>query len=89
MGNEKVLMKSEERKSLAEVAAFLRDLADRFEQNSIVFHQGSDEVALSLPDMVTLEIKIEEEIEGERTEKSLEVEIEWVENEGEQELRLG
>ncbi|GEM_PF-6352765 len=45
-------------------------------------------MALSLPDMVTLEIKIEEEVKGEGTKKSLEVEIEWAENEDSAELRL-
>jgi amphi-Trp domain-containing protein len=40
MGREKVLFKSEERKSLGEVAAVLRQVADKVEQGSISLGQG-------------------------------------------------
>lgn len=78
MGKEVVLFKSEEKKSTAEVAAFLRQLADRVEKGEVILRQGGDELALNLPGMVTLEVKAEEETSGSGSVKhSLEVELEW------------
>jgi amphi-Trp domain-containing protein len=73
MAKEIVLFKSEERKSLTEVAAFLRELADRLDSNQVTLRQGAEELTLSIPDQVVLEIKVEDE----GTKHSLEVEIEW------------
>jgi amphi-Trp domain-containing protein len=81
MGNERVIMQSEEKRSSAEVAVFLRNLADQLEQQRIVLRHGSEELVLELPNEVTLEIKVEEELEASTTEKSFELELEWVEGE--------
>jgi amphi-Trp domain-containing protein len=75
MAKEIVLFKSEERKSLAEVAGFLRELADRLDGNQVTLRQGTEELTLTIPDQVVLEIKVEDE----GTKHSLEVEIEWKE----------
>jgi amphi-Trp domain-containing protein len=77
MGKEVVLFKSEEKRSTAEVAAFLRQLADRVEQQEVILRQGGEELTLSLPGMVTLEVKAEEEESGSGVKHSLEVELEW------------
>lgn len=79
MGKEVVLFSSEERQDLRSVAAFLRELADKLDQNQVILRQGAEEVTLDIPNNVVLELKAEEEIEGGKTERSLEVEIEWVE----------
>lgn len=76
-----VLFKSEEHKDLPTVADFLRQLADKLTQNEVTLRRGNDEVNLTLPDQVVLEIKVEEEAKGGGTKYSLEVEIEWVEGE--------
>ena len=70
--------------------AFLRQLADRLDQNEVVLRRGSDEITLSLPRNVVLELKVEEEDKKGRAQRSLEVEIEWYEGEEDAgELTLG
>jgi amphi-Trp domain-containing protein len=90
MASEVVLFESEERKSLSEVAEFLRQLADRLAQNQVTLRQGEEELTLTIPDQVVLEIKAEEEAKRKGTKQSLEIEIEWTEGEaGESGVALG
>ena len=49
MGREKVLFKSEERKSSVEIVAFLRSIADKIEQGSMTLRQNENEVVLDFP----------------------------------------
>jgi amphi-Trp domain-containing protein len=77
MGQEVVLFKSEEKRSRAEVAQFLRQLADKVEGGEVVLRQGAEELALNLPSRLTLEVKAEEEATGSGPKHSLEVELEW------------
>ncbi|MBT8762807.1 amphi-Trp domain-containing protein [Desulfohalobiaceae bacterium Ax17] len=83
MGREQVLFKSEERKTAQEVAVFLRQVADKIEQGSLILKQGTNEIVLSFPKNLTLEVKVEEETKA-RVKRTLELEIEWVEGEEEQ-----
>jgi amphi-Trp domain-containing protein len=76
MGKE-VVFKSEEKRSTAEVASFLRQLASRVEKQEVVLRQGAEELTLTLPGMVTLEVKAEEETTSSGMKHSLEVELEW------------
>lgn len=80
---EKVLFKSEERKQTSEVASILRTVADKIESGRITLSQGEEEINLTIPGAVTLEIKVEEETKtGKDTlKKSLEIELEWYEGE--------
>ncbi len=78
MGREIILFETEERKSVAEVATFLRTLADKLETRNITLKAGTKELALSLPKNLILEIKVEEEEKKGKTKRSLEVEIEWI-----------
>ena len=91
MGKEVVLFKSEEKRSTTEVAVFLRQLADRIEKQEVILRQGGDEVTLVLPEMVTLEVKAEEETSRSGKEYSLEVELEWKPGKGKKagKLELG
>lgn len=77
MGRETVLFKSEERKNRSEIAAFLRTLADKVEQGRVSLIQAGEELALDLPETLTLEVKAEEETKGQGISMSLEVELEW------------
>jgi amphi-Trp domain-containing protein len=88
MGTEKVLLKSEERKSLGEVAIFLRQLADKVESGQVTLQQADTELSFELPGMVTLEVKVEEEDKKGRTKFDLEVEIEWYEGDEAGEVKL-
>jgi len=86
MAEEVVLFKSEEPKSLDDVAIFLRQLANRLDGNEVVLRRGEEEVRLAIPNRVVLELKAEEE----GAKRSLEIEIEWTEGEAETgEMSLG
>jgi amphi-Trp domain-containing protein len=81
MGRETRLFKSEERRSSGEVAAFLRELADKVESGQVVLRQGSEEITLSLPASLILEIQVEDEEKGRKgIQHSLEVELKWFDN---------
>ncbi len=77
MGKEIVLFSSEERTDKTRVSAFLRELADRIDQNSVVLKKGEEEHSVDLPDDLVLEVKLEEEAKGQGVKYSLEVELEW------------
>jgi len=79
MGKEIVLFKSEERKDLASVVAFLHQLADKLAENQVILRQGSTEIVVDIPDNVVLELKVEEEDKKGKIKRTLEVEIEWIE----------
>ena len=77
MGKEIVLFSSEEPRSRQDVATFLRQLADKLDQGQVILRQGKEEVRLDIPNNVVLELKAEEEYKKRKTQRSLEVEIEW------------
>lgn len=80
MGEERTLYESESRRSTAEVVDFLQQLAHWLDDRQIAFDDGDETVVITIPDDVVLEIEIEEEDEGDgRVKRSLEVEIEWME----------
>lgn len=79
MGREIVLFSSEEKSDRQRVCAFLRDLADKIEQNAVVLRKNGEEIAVDIPDNVELEIKYEREEGKSGVDFSLEVEIEWPE----------
>ncbi len=90
MGKETVLLKSEEQVSKRDLSKFLAELATKVEGGKVLLLQGEEKLALSLPEQLVMEVKVEEEEKGEgRTKHSLEIELEWYE-EGERErLVLG
>ena len=77
MGREIILFKSEERKTSGEVAAVLREIADKLEQRQMTLKQDANEITLDFPENLVLELKVEEE-EGTKVKRSLEIELEWV-----------
>ncbi len=83
MSEKNVIFKSEEPKSRSEVAAFLRELADRVASGTVTFLQGEKEIRLALPENLILEIKAETKTKPGKTKYALEVEIEWREGETE------
>ena len=78
MGKEIVLFASEERSDLERVSAFLHNLADKIAEGRVVLRSGADEVLLELPRNIVLELKAEEEAKKNKTQRSLEIEIEWI-----------
>ena len=77
MGNEVILFKSEEKKSSSEIAAILRQVADRVEKGSMTLGQNENSIALDFPRDMILEIKVEQE-EKKNIKRSLEIELEWI-----------
>lgn len=78
MGKETILMRSEEKVSRSEAAAFLRQLADKLDAGQVTLKQGSDELLLEIPAQITLEVKAEDEPKRKGTQRSLEIEFEWM-----------
>jgi amphi-Trp domain-containing protein len=74
--SERVLMKSEDRRSRSEVADFLKDVALKIEAGSLTFRQGSEELVFNIPDSMTLELKVEEKT-GQTPRIQFEIELEW------------
>ncbi len=87
MGMEKVLFKSEEKKSAAEAAAILRTIADKVEEGKLLLKQGNSECSLSIPSSLVVEIKVEEEFKR-KMKRSLEIELEWIEGEDQGEVEI-
>ena len=81
MGREIVLFKTEEKKDASDIAAFLRQLADRIQEGLVMLRSGEQEIELPLPSSIGLEVKVEEEEKRGRIKKSLEVELEWIQGE--------
>jgi amphi-Trp domain-containing protein len=82
MGRETRLFKSQERKTRAEAAEFLRLLADKVDKDEVVLRQGGEDIALRLPGSLILEIQVEDEDKGAKgVQHSLEIEIKWFDGE--------
>ena len=76
MGREKILFKSEEKKTKSEIADILNRIADKIEQGNISLDNGAGSIDLQFPENMVLEIKVEEEI-NHKTKHSFEIELEW------------
>jgi amphi-Trp domain-containing protein len=73
-----VLMKSKDRMTRQDAAAFLRQLADKLESGSVTLGQSEQEVMLTVPDQVRLKVKADEKAkrrDGNRFK--LDIKIEW------------
>ena len=79
---EEVLFKSESEQSRADIAAFLRQVADNLEAgDSITLRAGEESVTMEPPARPTFEVKAEREGPADGPgELSVEFELEWDEN---------
>lgn len=78
MGKEVRLFKSEERMNRDDTSAFLHQLADKLAEGNIILRQGSEEINLTIPHNLILEIQVEDEDKISKGVKhSLELEIKW------------
>lgn len=82
MGKEVKLFKSEERKTRAEVSAFLAELSDKFSDGQVILRRGEEELVLDVPGQLILEVQVEDEKKSRGVQHSLEVEIKWYDNGG-------
>ena len=90
MGKETRLFKNQEKKTRTDVSAFLRQLADKISEGTIILSKGSEELTLQIPQNLILEIQVEDEQKKKKgVQHSLEVEIKWFENDdGPTDLKL-
>jgi amphi-Trp domain-containing protein len=78
---ETVLFETERMSSLADVATYLRTVADKLgDGEPVTLESGGDSVTLDPPDTVEFEVKAEHEGPEGAGELSLELELEWDEN---------
>lgn len=89
MSKKHVLFKSEEWKSRQSTAAFLRELAGKLEAGEVTLRRGTEEVTLTLPETVELEIEVTEKAKEHKTQRELEIEIEWTEEQTKGSVTLG
>jgi len=82
---EQVLFESEREQSRAEIASYLRTVADRLEEgDAVTLRAGDDSVTLDPPERPTFEVKAEREGPADAPgERSVEFELEWDEDGGE------
>lgn len=76
---EEVLFKSESRQARADIATYLRSVADSLEAgDAITLKQGSESVTMDPPAQPTFEVKAEREGPADAPgELSIELELEW------------
>jgi len=82
---EEVLFESESDRPRAEIATYLRTIADKLESGDpIGLRAGSESVTMDPPDRPTFEVKAEREGPADGPgELSVEFELEWDEDDGE------
>ena len=87
---ERILLKTEEKKSINEVAEFLSLIALKLKaRENIVLRQGTNEITLQIPEQLVLEVKVEEKTKLEKKKLQLEIELEWDVNGESKGLELG
>ena len=78
MGKEKRLLKVEEVKSRADIAAFLHGLADQLAGGKVTLGVGEESQTLELPDQLALEFQADAKKKKDKSDRyTLEVEIKW------------
>ena len=89
MSSKHRLFKSEEKQSRSDVSAFLHELADKIGEGQVVLRQGDSEVVLEIPENLVLEIKADQkDKKGRGPRHSLEIEIQWYDDDQEAPLEL-
>ena len=90
MAKKKILVKSDQRKNLADAAMFLRDLADKVESGKVTLVQGEKDVVVDLPETVSFELEYYEQPKKHGLKKQLEIELQWREGDKKkQDVTLG
>ena len=89
MAEKNVLFRAEEWKSRQSTAALLRGLADNLEAGEVTLRRGEEDVTFSLPETIELEIKLTEKVKEHKTQRELEIEIEWTEEQVEGTVTVG
>ncbi|SHG80562.1 amphi-Trp domain-containing protein [Halobaculum gomorrense] len=87
---EEVLFKSERRQDRSEIAAHLRELAEKLESDGSFTLSGTgDSITMRVPASATFEVKAERETGSGPDELSVEFEIEWNDGDGNESEKTG
>lgn len=82
---EEVLFKTEQQHTRQEIAAYLREVADKLESSGqLHLKAGTQSLEMAVPERLTFEVKAERETssDGSNPELSIEFELEWKPGEG-------
>ena len=79
MAKKNVIVKSDLRKKLPDVAAFLRELADKIETGQVTLIQAGQDVLIDLPETVSFELEYYKQPKKRGLKHQLEIELEWTE----------
>ena len=82
MGKETRLFKSEEAKNRSEVSEFLQQIAKKIANGEVVLRRGQEELILQFPPNLILEVQVEDEEKSKGIQHSLEIEIKWFDDDG-------
>jgi amphi-Trp domain-containing protein len=77
MAKKNTLIRSKERRNTQDIAAFLRQLADRLEENAITLQRGAEEISIEVPNRVTFKLEVKEKIKKRRTKHRLKMTLKW------------
>lgn len=80
MAKKNTLIKTKERRSVQEVAAFLRQLADRLERNEVALQRGDEEIRIEIPNRITFKVKAKEKIKKRKTKHQLKMTLKWTDS---------
>jgi amphi-Trp domain-containing protein len=72
-----VLIKTKAQRSIQDVATFLRQLADRLEQNEIALQHGDEQISIEVPGRVTFKVKAKEKVKKRKTTHQLKMTLRW------------
>jgi len=77
MAKKNTLFKGKEVRSTEEVAQFLRQLADKLEENEVVLRRGSEVAKVTVPDRTTFKIKVKEKQKKRKTKYTFKLKLKW------------
>jgi amphi-Trp domain-containing protein len=77
MSGGKVMYKSEQQMSRSQLVAFLRDVADRLENETLVLKSDDQEASIHMPEQVELEVEYQSKEKAAGPRYQLELEVEW------------
>ena len=75
----RVMLDSREKKTPAEAAAFLRDIADRIEKQEIIFSQGEKKTRIKIPAAFLFRFSAKEKPVINDTKYAISLDLKWTE----------
>jgi amphi-Trp domain-containing protein len=77
MARKNTLFRGKEVRSTEEIAEFLRQLADKLEENEVVLRRGSEVAKVTVPGRATFKIKVKEKQKKRKTKYTFNLKLKW------------